>query len=430
MFNSYVAWFLAMHITAVMGSILLLKYYYYRGYRFAFFTGIITVIANLGNAAVVYMILMPGGSRSYYVYMATLLFYLCALILYAVSLTFSKTRKRFWLKLAGICTLVIGLVFVSAVIGGMYPKDVRIYNISRKIAQWATIGGGLVNVLFIMNFLAEMRTLKAENLNIPKQKSLENLFGFATAIAFMFTVVLGTLLASESFPKLFWRNYNAQQTQQFVKLAGGARTFVGSKGDSLHYLLIKPQDYDPQKKYPLVVSLPYGGYEGFAAELLSTGSNRKDYPAFLFVPYCPEGEGWGSIPGVPSLDSLVYETINALPEPGIDVKRRYVSGISRGAYGTWQFICTRPDMFAAAIPVNGGGDPKLAPKAIHVAVWAFHGAHDRNVPVSVSRDMIAAMKKAGGHPKYTEYPNADHNIGDLVSKTPDLLVWLFGQKRE
>jgi predicted peptidase len=180
----------------------------------------------------------------------------------------------------------------------------------------------------------------------------------------------------------------------------------------------------------MVVSLPYGGYEASAAEALSTDVNRKQYPAFIFVPYCPDGEGWGGIPGYPSLDSLVYETINALADPAIDVKRRYVTGLSRGAYGTWQFICTRPDMFAAAMPVSGAGDPKLAPKAVHVAVWAFHGAKDKNVPVSGSRDMIAAIKKAGGHPEYTEFPDEAHNIWDRVSKTPGLWDWLFAQKRE
>ena len=126
----------------------------------------------------------------------------------------------------------------------------------------------------------------------------------------------------------------------------------------------------------------------------------------------------------------MYATINALTDPGIDAKRRYVTGISRGGYGAWQFICTRPDMFAAAIPVSAGGDPKLASKAVDVAIWAFHGVKDRNVPVSGSRDMIAAIKKAGGHPKYTEYPDEGHNIWDQVSKTPGLWDWLFAQKRK
>jgi len=249
-------------------------------------------------------------------------------------------------------------------------------------------------VLFIINFLGEMRALKTAN--APGQKPVEGIFGLAAIVAFIFTITLGTLLVNQSYTQLYWRNFNAEKAQQMVKLAGGAKTFVNSTGDSLHYILIKPQDYDRLKKYPLVVCLPYGGYEAGAAEVLSTGISRTTYPAFIFVPYCPEGEGWGGIPGVPSLDSLVYETINALADPGIDVKRRYVTGVSRGAYGTWQFICTRPDMFAAAMPVSGAGDPKLASKIVNMPIWAFHGAKDRNVPVSGSRDMIEAIKKQAG----------------------------------
>ncbi|MDB4904462.1 MAG: peptidase-like protein [Mucilaginibacter sp.] len=426
--DSYVAWFLVVNITAVIGTILLLKYYYYQSYRFAFFTGIIGVIANLCYATIVYIILTSGGLRSYFI--PVFLFSQCAGILYAISLIFSNTRKRFWLKLGGVCVLVIGLVLVSAVIGSMHTKDARINIIIGKIVQWAPIAGALVNVLFIMNFLAEIRALKTENTSTLWQKSLESILGFAAIVAFIFTIALGILLVNQSSTELYWQNYNAEQAQKLVKLAGGARIFIDSKGEILHYLLIKPMDYDQQKKYPLVVCLPYGGYQAPAAESLSTDMNRTAYRAFLFVPYCPEGEGWGGIPGYPSLDSLVCETISALAEPGIDVKRRYVTGLSRGAYGTWQFICTRPDIFAAAMPVSGGGDPKLAPKAVHVAVWAFHGAKDRNVPVSGSRDMIAAIIKAGGHPEYTEFPDEAHNIWDRVSKTPGLWDWLFAQKRE
>jgi hypothetical protein len=426
--DSYVAWFLVVNITAVIGTILLLKYYYHHNYRFVFFTGIIATITNLGYVTVFYIILSTGGLRSYY--MPALVIDMCAVIIYSASLIFSNTRKRSWLKLAGILGLVTGLILASAVVGHMYPKDTRINSILGKLVQWSPMSWCLVNLLFIMNFRDEIRTLKVANVNEPMQKPLENIFGFAAVAAFISTIALGALLTSQCYTQSYWRDYNAGQALQLVKLAGGAKTFVDSKGNMLHYILIKPQEYDTKKKYPLVVSLPYGGYEASAAESLSTDVNRKAYPAFIFVPYCPEGEGWGGIPGTPSLDSLVYETINALDEPAIDVKRRYVTGLSRGAYGTWQFICTRSDLFAAAIPVSGGGNPKLAPNAVHVAVWAFHGAKDKNVPVSGSRDMIAAIKKAGGHPAYTEYPDEGHNIWNKVSDTPGLWDWLFAQKQE
>ena len=425
--EDYIPWFLLVNVTATIGSILSLKYYLHHNYRVAFFTGSIAFIASLSNAFACYII-FTSGPISYYT--TVLLIYLCAIIIYAVSLIFSNTKKRYWLKLAGICVLVIVLVSVSAFMGSTYAKDVQTLSILRKITQGGTVAFCLVNLLFIMNFLGEIRELKTENASIPRKRYLETTLGFLATVAVVFMIAIGTLLDKKSSSQLEWRESNARQAQQLVNLAGGARTFVDSEGDSLHYILIKPQKYDPQKKYPLVVCLPYGGYEASAAEALSTGMDRYTYPAFIFVPYCPEGLGWGGIFGTPSLESLVYETISALNEPGIDVKRRYITGVSRGGYGTWQFICTRPDLFAAAVPVCGGGDPELASKIVNMPIWAFHGAKDKNVPVSGSRDMISVIKKAGGHPQYTEYPNEAHNIWNQVIETPGLWEWLFAQKKE
>jgi pimeloyl-ACP methyl ester carboxylesterase len=76
------------------------------------------------------------------------------------------------------------------------------------------------------------------------------------------------------------------------------------------------------------------------------------------------------------------------------------------------------------------GDAKLAAKVIDIPIWAFHGAKDRNVPVTGSREMIAAIKSAGGEPRYTEYPDQAHNIWYQVTVTPGLLDWLFAQSKE
>lgn len=44
--------------------------------------------------------------------------------------------------------------------------------------------------------------------------------------------------------------------------------------------------------------------------------------------------------------------------------------------------------------------------------------------------MIEAIKKAGGNPKYTEFPDAGHGIWEKVEATPGILDWLFAQKKE
>ena len=196
-------------------------------------------------------------------------------------------------------------------------------------------------------------------------------------------------------------------------------------------LLLRPFEYDTSAKYPIVVALPYGRYEDPAANLLSSEAYRKRYPSFLFVPYCPAGKGWGGVPNTPSLDTLVFDALLSLEQelPGIDPGRRYVMGTSRGGYGTWHFICTRPDLFAAAIPISGGTNPEMASRITEMAIWAFHGEEDLNVPVYHSRNMIKAIRQSGGEPKYTEFAGEGHGIWYFVKNTPGLWDWLFSQQQ-
>ncbi|MXV53080.1 hypothetical protein GS399_19085 [Pedobacter sp. HMF7647] len=423
-FSSYAVWFFVVNLNATIGSITILKYYYHRHYRYAFFTGIIALAAHTIYNILTYTLISSLALKSYY--LPALLCFLFASILYTSTLLLSKTREKFWLKVTGGYGLVIGLILISAIVGSIYFHNPQISKVLGAISQGASRAGGLISLFFIMNFLSELRTLKAGSGYDGMPKYLEIVLGLVALI----TLTLGASLIVDTTSSLYWKNYNAEQAQKLVRFAGGTKTFTDKKGDQLQYILIKPQNYDSLKKYPLVICLPYNGYEAGAAELLSSDTYREKYPAFIFVPNCRPGTGWGGLPDVLSIDSLVYEALSDLKEQGIDVKRRYVTGISRGGYGTWQFICTRPDMFAAAIPICGGGNTKFASKIINLPVWAFHGKRDKNVPVKESRDMIKAIKKAGGHPHYTEFPDQGHDIWNQVTITPGLWDWLFAQKRD
>ena len=82
------------------------------------------------------------------------------------------------------------------------------------------------------------------------------------------------------------------------------------------------------------------------------------------------------------------------------------------------------------MPICGGGDVAQAKAIAHVPIWAFHSADDPTVRSSRSRDMVEAIKAAGGTPKYTEFPGNSHNSWDPAYATPELLPWLFGQKKK
>jgi predicted peptidase len=116
-------------------------------------------------------------------------------------------------------------------------------------------------------------------------------------------------------------------------------------------------------------------------------------------------------------------------EFSIDQRRIYLRGQSNGGNGTWDLAMKRPNLFAAAVPLCGGGNPALAARIAQLPVWAFHGEKDDVIPVDSSRRMIAEMKLLGGNPKYTEYPKVGHDVWLHALKEPGLVDWLFAQHR-
>ena len=422
--DSFNIWFLTTIGTALIGSVLLFKYYYGCRYWFVVVTYTLNCAGNLGYAIVFYSILNFHQLSDYF---RPLIFLTVGVgILYGASLLSLKAENNRWLKMAGAGMVVIELMLLLPLISSISPL-------------WSSFAACLIQIPFIVHFLKERREGKTNDADIPAWKYASMVTGAVAALCLLLNLLSGIMISSESYSSLYWSNRGFQQTKELAELCDPG-IFVNAKGETLHYRLLKPLDYDSTKKYPIVISLPYGGQpptdtirqiEGaVAAMLLTTADNRKNYPAFIFIPACPPGAGWGGVPNYPTVDSIVFDAILAMDRRfSIDERRRYVIGLSRGGYGTWNFICKQPEMFAAAIPVAGGGDPTLVPKTVTVAVWAFHGALDKNVPVIYSRNMVNAFKAAGGNPKYTEYPDQGHNIWESVKATPGLLDWLFAQHR-
>ncbi len=228
-------------------------------------------------------------------------------------------------------------------------------------------------------------------------------------------------------------------------------TFTKDKA-SMPYRLLKPDGYDKNGKdrYPLVVFLHGAFGRGTdnksqlrsGVEEFATDQARKKHPCFLVIPQCPPDKQWTNVgwsdgkrnvplatsPTEPS--ALVLDLIEALSkEYRIDKDRIYLTGVSMGGYGTWDLVSRRPDLFAAAIPVSGGGDPAQAEKLAKLPIWAFHGDADPLVSVERLRDMMNAIKKAGGEPKYTEYKGGSHDAWTATYKNKEVLDWLFEQKK-
>lgn len=218
-----------------------------------------------------------------------------------------------------------------------------------------------------------------------------------------------------------------------------------AKGAKLAYRLYKPKGAEGKEKLPLVLFLHGAGERGddnqsqlkHAVKYFVAGQEK--YPCFIAAPQCPSrfqwvDTPWGnpkhSMPAQPTEPlRLAFEMVAALEkEFPIDPKRVYVTGLSMGGFGTWDAIQRAPKQFAAAVPVCGGADEALAPAIAKVPVWVFHGGNDDVVKTVRSRNIVDALKKAGGSPKYTEYPGVGHGCWDQAYQDKDLLPWLFSQK--
>ena len=222
-----------------------------------------------------------------------------------------------------------------------------------------------------------------------------------------------------------------------------AKTYKALNGQTMPYRLFVPANYDSHKKYPLVLFLHGGGGRGddnlkqiqggngFIIDLLIKPESQANYPCFVVAPQSPQQEGWIEYDSITPTSQLrlVLELMAHLERSfSIDSNRLYVLGQSMGGFGTFAIITMQPGKFAAAVSICGGGDESKAGKIAHVPIWAFHGEDDEAVKVERSRNMIAAITKAGGKPKYTEYKGEGHLIWSKVVNEPELLPWMFTRK--
>ncbi len=229
-------------------------------------------------------------------------------------------------------------------------------------------------------------------------------------------------------------------------------TFQGKEG-SLPYQLLLPENFSEDRKYPLILFLHGSGERGsdnqkqlvHGSELFLDIENQEKYPAVVVFPQCPAGDFWakadfsGGAANRIFLDSetptramsLLLQLADSITSHFfVDKKKIYVGGLSMGGMGTFELLSRRPETFAAAIPICGGGNPDSAKKyAGNLSLWIFHGAKDDVVYPSYSTDIAIALIRAGHRPKYTLYKDANHNSWDSAFAEPELLPWLFSQTK-
>jgi predicted peptidase len=234
--------------------------------------------------------------------------------------------------------------------------------------------------------------------------------------------------------------------------------WFSAEDSRLPYRLLYPASFDSTANYPVVVFLHGASARGndnesqlqIGGRFFLRPENREKFPAIILFPQCASVEVWADFnnatdpatglshkwtfpfnkkPTFP-LAALI-ELLDSMKHLSfVDKNRIYIGGLSQGGMGVFDIVARRPDLFAAAFPICGGGKISTAKKfAGKVAMWIFHGEKDDVVPTHFSRDFYKALQKEKSDVRYTEYPGVYHNSWINALTEPELLSWLFSKKK-
>ena len=179
--------------------------------------------------------------------------------------------------------------------------------------------------------------------------------------------------------------------------------------ETLKYMLIYPDGYEKGKKYPVIFHLHGAGGRGMPVmEVLghpvcTWTENMENFPFVIVYPVCHENT-WFDL-----FETLSRFAVYVSQAEFCDPERLYVMGGSLGGYTTWQIAMSLPELFAAIVPICGGGMYWNAGRLVHMGVWAFHGDEDGCVYPEESKKMVDIIQSGGGSAKLTIYKNTNHN---------------------
>jgi predicted peptidase len=233
-----------------------------------------------------------------------------------------------------------------------------------------------------------------------------------------------------------------------------SREIFTSGVDTLVYRKLLPENFDPQKKYPVLIFLHGAGERGndneaqliHGSKLFLRADIRRDFPAIIIFPQCPKNDFWANVkfgdgksverfgfqkggePGK-SMKLLIGLHSYLVSLKYSDKSRFYIGGLSMGGMGTFEILRRKPKAFAAAFAICGGDNIKNVKKYKNVPLWIFHGGKDTTVPLSKSEVVVNELKRVNQQPKFTIYPEAGHNSWDPAFAEPEFISWIFSHKR-
>ena len=183
------------------------------------------------------------------------------------------------------------------------------------------------------------------------------------------------------------------QTDDFLWGEAELRNFRSSDGVPLKGILIKPENFDPDRKYPLMVYIYetlHQGLHSFRHPAPGTSVNASYYVSNDYVMWMPDIEYGTGYPGKDAL-KCVLPGINMLVTEGfIDEDRIGIQGHSWGGYQI-SYMVTQTNIFAAA---------------------------EAGAPVSNMTSAYGGIRWASGMVRQFQYEQTQSRLGDSLWEVP------------
>lgn len=216
-----------------------------------------------------------------------------------------------------------------------------------------------------------------------------------------------------------------------------SKTFKDADGDH-RYAVFVPKGYSAEKKWPVMLFLHGAGERGTDGVLqtkIGIGpvlKKRADsFPFIVVMPQCEDLSarylaGWLSATKDAQRALKILDAVET--EYSVDPTRRVLTGWSMGGFGTWSIAAIEPQRWSAIVPLAGGGENSWGPALSESSIWAFHGSNDGAIRVDQTRNMIAAVRTAGGTPRFTDVTDGEHDINPVVYDNDTLIQWMVNPK--
>jgi len=198
-------------------------------------------------------------------------------------------------------------------------------------------------------------------------------------------------------------------------------------GVDYKYLVRQPvSQIAKNERLPLIIFLHGSGERGNSLEMVKIhgpwnyADRHSDFPFIIVAPQCKEGQTWEPA----SLDLLLDRIIRDFP---VDTSRMYLTGLSRGGFGVWDWVLYRPHRFAAIAPICGASNYHVLTANIlkDIPAWIFHGKLDNIIPVTFSENLVKELQRLGADVRLTVYPDAGHDAWTETYLNAELYEWFL-----